>query len=321
MQTEEFLRRFLSFGGREISEIRAGWPFRLWMLLAKRTEFMDFGCNFEHGTCRQHKTKVAGEDNPCCCNGCNSAMGHFKSIPQSHIRELARNFKSEEVTVKGRYSNGLGVMELKDKKFRPGFWRPGKGCVLPREYRSVTCVTYHCGGSLVNNPQDILLLKALCTGPGYNLLPRNFLQEHSSSVTYMLYEMIESMHKGIKPRDSELTRSNVFFKNLRCSRSSDGLCRYESIPKTVERSSFLQTAQRRVAYADRSLMRKCSKRNCPEVRRHQLRHEIRAEYLQGMTTNTYYADFNKWIQEFIKFYRNWGTEKEISYPVGLLEKK
>jgi hypothetical protein len=77
------------------------------------TRFMEFGC---HECGNLHPTHMR------CCRGCEFSVGFFRSFPISltHLRKYAKLF---------------------DEKL--GFWTP-KGCSLPREHRSITCVTYYC---------------------------------------------------------------------------------------------------------------------------------------------------------------------------------
>ncbi len=80
------------------------------------TELIDFGCGFDGVEgCR----KGAGEK--CCCSSCKPSFGHFRIFRQSNVAKLAWHFNKET-----------------------GFWRKGRGCILPRKLRSITCVTYHC---------------------------------------------------------------------------------------------------------------------------------------------------------------------------------
>lgn len=57
----------------------------------------------------------------CCCKNCASDHGYFRFIPVELARKLAKHFNE-----------------------KTGFWRAGKGCVLKRSERSVTCVDYNC---------------------------------------------------------------------------------------------------------------------------------------------------------------------------------
>jgi hypothetical protein len=58
-----------------------------------------------------------------CCEFCNFEFGYFRpsEIAINDIPRLIRHFN-----------------------VKTGFWRPNKGCILPRELRSITCVTHYC---------------------------------------------------------------------------------------------------------------------------------------------------------------------------------
>jgi len=51
-------------------------------------------------------------------------------------------------------------IDLLAKHFEPkiGFWRPGKGCILPRENRSITCLTHSCEDTVTKDNKLIQLL-------------------------------------------------------------------------------------------------------------------------------------------------------------------
>ena len=65
---------------------------------------------------------IKPRNNKRCCRSCVENLGHF----------------------------GYDVLIYKPKKYLKywssitGFWRTGKGCILPREMRSQTCLKYHC---------------------------------------------------------------------------------------------------------------------------------------------------------------------------------
>ena len=83
------------------------------------TSAIDFDCGFnDEGRCRQYRQT---DSIKCCCNNCYSANGHLEKVQLTDIPKIAIHFRK-----------------------KVGFWRPGKGCILPRELRSATCVTYLC---------------------------------------------------------------------------------------------------------------------------------------------------------------------------------
>lgn len=88
---------------------------------AKRTAQVAYGCNFVDGRCKGNPRTDKHASDQACCKGCKSAMGYLDEIP---------------------VGTALQVFKLFDKVL--GFWRPGKGCILPRELRSNTCLVYHC---------------------------------------------------------------------------------------------------------------------------------------------------------------------------------
>ena len=78
------------------------------------TEGVDFNC----GECPKRSM-----DTRCCCSGCAYNIGYLAmdKIPKGRVAYYLKHF---------------------DGKL--GFWREGKGCILPRKYRSYTCVGYAC---------------------------------------------------------------------------------------------------------------------------------------------------------------------------------
>ena len=114
---------------------------------ADLTGLIDFECNFKNGLCKYHadgilriksyrKQKRAHKSRSnkdmiqrridrvytCCCFGCYNSVGHLDSVKAFDIDFLAKRFKPDI-----------------------GFWRKGKGCVLPRGKRSITCLGFRCG--------------------------------------------------------------------------------------------------------------------------------------------------------------------------------
>lgn len=93
--------------------------------LKSLTEEINFNCKFgKDGICKRYigeRPVVDIKIKMCCCAGCRDRIGFRKIIYLEDISFLAKNF---------------------DEK--TGYWREGKGCILPREKRSVTCVGYSC---------------------------------------------------------------------------------------------------------------------------------------------------------------------------------
>ena len=85
--------------------------------IAEKTAKIDFGCDFEGNTCGAMREDYRG----CCCQCCNSRHGYLQKIKPSAFNE---------------------ILSLFDRVW--GFWRPGVGCILPREWQSPTCLFYGC---------------------------------------------------------------------------------------------------------------------------------------------------------------------------------
>lgn len=78
-----------------------------------------FSCFEKGGKCHTISPEAR-----CCCANCFYEGGHFEScdfIFEKDIPKLNDLFQP-----------------------RGGFWVKGKGCTLPRNLRSLTCITYHC---------------------------------------------------------------------------------------------------------------------------------------------------------------------------------
>jgi hypothetical protein len=124
--------------------------------LAKLTESLDFGCGFDKfGRCRNYKDASPDKPVMCCCNGCFNSLGYLKTLPTggwsrnsddrlANLKLFARHFSEKAITLDG-YTRKIG------------FWRPGKGCILPRIHRSPTCLTYTCGHDQMGKGAKLLL--------------------------------------------------------------------------------------------------------------------------------------------------------------------
>jgi hypothetical protein len=79
--------------------------------------FINFDCQITaNGGCKE-----TPESLKCCCFACNTNAGFFKVVLNTDLTWYARKFS-----------------------VRTGFWRAGKGCILPHDRRSTTCLTHHC---------------------------------------------------------------------------------------------------------------------------------------------------------------------------------
>jgi len=101
--------------------------FRTWKKLEQvneSTEAIDYKCNFQNGICKRY-TGLRLEGLPlskaCCCKRCRFSWGYLGNIPDYAVREIVSLWST-----------------------RTGFWRQGRGCCLPRKWRSSVCLLYHC---------------------------------------------------------------------------------------------------------------------------------------------------------------------------------
>ena len=129
MKMKEFIFKAVR-DGIEIRSDTFGWDSYVYEKLAKLTKYIDYNCKFKaDGSCEGEKSSM------CCCNSCYSSMGHFRFLSNNYnsLKAYAKNFV--ERTIKD------------DSIIALGFWRKGKGCILPRGMRSVVCLKHFCNFS------------------------------------------------------------------------------------------------------------------------------------------------------------------------------
>jgi len=149
MRTDEFVRILLA---QRIS-ITYGYnirrcPWFEYEEYAELTSLLDFGCSFKGDACAENglnlqrlkyykhkrRTATSAADKEffsdtitklymaaSCCLSCRSAVGHFNNVNGDTLTLLAEKFDAKS-----------------------GFWRKGRGCLLPRKLRSTTCLTHYC---------------------------------------------------------------------------------------------------------------------------------------------------------------------------------
>lgn len=93
--------------------------------LAESTANIDYGCNFIDGYCAADRVDSASSygKGKGCCNLCKENFGCLEAVPPYAINKIEELFNLET-----------------------GFWREGKGCVLPRKWRSAKCLGHICMG-------------------------------------------------------------------------------------------------------------------------------------------------------------------------------
>jgi hypothetical protein len=133
MELGNFLEHFMTRGGREITKTRCGMDWATYWKLSELTKYIKFTCDFDKDSlCKARRyNKVEGrkiklESTMCCCSGCKPCIGFHYQLPSrlDHLEKYAKMFNKDT-----------------------GFWRPKKGCILPRGMRSHTCTTYNCNDS------------------------------------------------------------------------------------------------------------------------------------------------------------------------------
>lgn len=82
---------------------------------------INFNCQFDKGLCKVYRGAYFKDEKMCCCHSCLEYVGWLRYIHKGDITKYAK-----------RYST------------KTGFWRKDKGCLLPYELRSVTCVFHNC---------------------------------------------------------------------------------------------------------------------------------------------------------------------------------
>ena len=111
---------------------------KVYKKLAKLTSEINFECGFKDGKCKAKETEM------CCCIQCREYYGHF------HIRFF--DDYSSEIDIEKEL-----LYYAKKIDDRYGFWRRDKGCILPRERRSATCLTYNCIRDKLSTEEKLLL--------------------------------------------------------------------------------------------------------------------------------------------------------------------
>ena len=150
MRLENFLRKAVENNINISSEAARDWSWYEYNRHAELTSMVDFKCNFDQdGVCRHYlhhkevdwkgkkRTKKSIEAlSVCCCGGCRDTVGYLKYLP-NNINTLE------------------SIANLFDE--RTGFWRLGVGCILPRKYRSHTCLFHRCSVAFRKNHPFLIL--------------------------------------------------------------------------------------------------------------------------------------------------------------------
>jgi hypothetical protein len=148
MDIAKFIEKCIRWGEIRISDKYKGMSWKLRYEIAALTENINYGCDFnEEGICVGMRDKdkfmphyQAGKEKCSCCYDCARSVGYLHNIPSNNlIKDYAESFDEEK-----------------------GFWREGKGCILPRTHRSITCLRHRCHpNDELLNPMDNLILDML----------------------------------------------------------------------------------------------------------------------------------------------------------------
>lgn len=306
MEVSEFLKIFLNNErGVEIRDVVAGWPRKQYAMLAERTADIDFGCDFgPHGCAAHHydspKEAVKGK---CCCTGCAGALGYLKVISRSDLKDIASMY---------------------DK--RDGFWRKGKGCILPRQMRSPICLTFACRGKNIS-PADRLLLEALREGPLENILPnrcsRSWQNYLPNMIACYIIEMkwIENGYKAISSHEMYERMDEGFTGFKYClDYRRVGECRVKKLSGRLSRlmsnsGDGLLRHDYALPICREDQIKTCKWATCPLVHRERIKHYTFYRYLHELAYPwNKKGSFRQYIDLHIQYHKLWGTSKEVPYP-------
>ncbi len=119
---------------KETMQVR-GFDVDTYREMARQTEHIDYDCDFIDGVCRGLATGTSG-----CCFGCAGAFGYWRKeggvLDEDTVKKLAAYY---------------------DKK--TGFMRKDKGCIVPRELRSPTCLYILCSDEKMSGEDRLLLYR------------------------------------------------------------------------------------------------------------------------------------------------------------------
>ena len=139
------------------------------------TKHFNFPCNFDkYGRC------IKSVDSMCCCRYCATVIGYIHNIrPNNSVENKLDAIK--------KYADLYNITT--------GFWNKDKGCVLPHDMRSTTCIGFVCHHAhdefkTLNGKKITQFLKLL--------KEYNHLSEREKNTLSQLYLKIQKLihHKG-----------------------------------------------------------------------------------------------------------------------------
>lgn len=160
-------------------------------LVKAGSERINYHCDFKNGKCfvqyhyAHDDSDTSIKEKMCYCISCFNAIGHF--------RYLQKNDKKQLELLARKY------IKPKDpeKLVASGFWRVGKGCVLPRMYRSAICLRYACNTSAMAEI-DLFYLYHILNFYDYGRMENKlikFMAEKDNNQPLLLDEMSPSQRE------------------------------------------------------------------------------------------------------------------------------
>lgn len=116
--------------------------------LAKLTTKINYDCGFMDEKYKKNRNKM------CCCSNCLEYVGHLDIKFFNHY-DTDEYIEKELLYYAKKFSKNTG------------FWRKNKGCILPRERRSITCLTYNCSKNLTKEERLVMELLRHYNYPKY----------------------------------------------------------------------------------------------------------------------------------------------------------
>ena len=140
MELDKFLKLILDRGliiGKEINNMKL----ETYRGLAELTKYINYGCKFDkYGRCSNFNAPAPKEQSMCCCGGCFYNIGYIRVFPTGDYWISDKQDKLKDLRV---YAQNFSEKEVSNRQ-KQGYWRADKGCILPRSYRSITCLGYSC---------------------------------------------------------------------------------------------------------------------------------------------------------------------------------
>ena len=117
----------------------------------------------------------------CCCQRCRGTVGWHRNLPNDYYRlkRIASCFDEET-----------------------GFWRVNKGCVLPRKYRSSTCLRHSCTEIKPTKMAQRLLKYLTMSDPQIQNDYYKLTKKRPGSVSFIYEKFKQEMEEEIRNANS-----------------------------------------------------------------------------------------------------------------------